>query len=906
MADPIKVLNRLDTVSNRYTVFEPDQVLTHGQLNDVVSYLDDQQRLSRVTLAGVGLVGGLRVAVQGGLVRVTAGLGLSTDGDLLMLPADTLYDRFRPYDDSAPVYPPFHPADQPAFAIVELVAQGESDVLALPLAALPAPGLADKVAVLLMESVENDPDQCTGADCDNLGRDALHRQRPLLLRRADAESLLQKERALAPASSRAQALPELTIPRPALGGGITGTSMLNAIFRDAAEAMRADLARQLPALAAAWPEAMQELFGADVSAGWVASLQNQSLVMQRSGNRMQLWHAYLKDLVETWNALREAMFADDSVLLPGFDAFPKHLLLGDLASPRSLRTGLYPSPAAGGTRDALAHAKFLVWKLHHLIGAFAPPTDTALRITPSLAERWPLEDRAIPWYYRIDEGRTLPVAWNYRLAARDQANHNLGYRAAQYQGSPRALAPLAGSLGRHDFFRVEGHLGRPVTEVLSELHQLIAAHNLPFAARAVLLHTVRTPGLVRPDIRYTDLHRLHYLLRRDVALQVEQGQQFGDKFAADMDRAVREGTVAASLPGGQSTVAAANSAREAMQGLARETAPLAATRYTTYKAAAPWQATYASALGTVGQSKVTLGNLSRTDFAVPFDGLLATNRPQWIDWLDDLIGQKDQREDDKLLFSRFLADHPGLDHQGGVPRGGTLVLAYDDNNQVVADFALDDFFPEVDEPEPEEPPLPVRPYRPPFVLAEGLRVVKPIEAVLDQRFFSQRAEIDKDWGLQLTAQKSYVDGVFKFVDPKNTDFAITGTDRLTGNKAVDNALKGLSYRQQAVRDAQDLIGQPDLDPASRRLAQGQLEQAQLDLAEAVSSTSQAVIDSGLELAPGTRGAAATGALTAGIAQLNTPAASERVQGQLAGLRAGNAAQEQFVGGLRQVAAGLRR
>ena len=44
MADPIKVLNRLDTVSNRYTVFEPDQVLTHGQLNDCRFY---QRQLCR-------------------------------------------------------------------------------------------------------------------------------------------------------------------------------------------------------------------------------------------------------------------------------------------------------------------------------------------------------------------------------------------------------------------------------------------------------------------------------------------------------------------------------------------------------------------------------------------------------------------------------------------------------------------------------------------------------------------------------------------------------------------------------------------------------------------------------------------------------------------------------------------
>ncbi|MCB9284074.1 MAG: hypothetical protein H6563_08390 [Lewinellaceae bacterium] len=43
------------------------------------------------------------------------------------------------------------------------------------------------------------------------------------------------------------------------------------------------------------------------------------------------------------------------------------------------------------------------------------------------------------------------------------------------------------------------------------------------------------------------------------------------------------------------------------------------------------------------------------------------------------------------LFSEFVKRHPGLEHQGGVPRGGTLVVAYrliKGSYQVVADFAL--------------------------------------------------------------------------------------------------------------------------------------------------------------------------------------------------------------------------
>jgi hypothetical protein len=108
MADPLQVHSSLDTLADHYAVFEPDQVLTHGQLNSVADFLGDQMRLSRVALAGVGLIAGLHVSRSGAGVQVTRGLGVSTDGDLLMLGTDTTYDRFRPYDSTAPVYRPFY------------------------------------------------------------------------------------------------------------------------------------------------------------------------------------------------------------------------------------------------------------------------------------------------------------------------------------------------------------------------------------------------------------------------------------------------------------------------------------------------------------------------------------------------------------------------------------------------------------------------------------------------------------------------------------------------------------------------------------------------------------------------------------------------------------------------------
>jgi hypothetical protein len=60
-----QILRSLDVISSGYSVFEKDRALTHDQLNSVTDYLDDQSRLTRTNLLGVGIVWGLRVTQQG-------------------------------------------------------------------------------------------------------------------------------------------------------------------------------------------------------------------------------------------------------------------------------------------------------------------------------------------------------------------------------------------------------------------------------------------------------------------------------------------------------------------------------------------------------------------------------------------------------------------------------------------------------------------------------------------------------------------------------------------------------------------------------------------------------------------------------------------------------------------------
>src|SRR5665647_3564 len=70
-----KILKSLDLTATEYTYFEKDQVLTANQLNSVSEYFEDQFRLTRIQLLGVGIICGLKVAVARNTIIVSKGVG---------------------------------------------------------------------------------------------------------------------------------------------------------------------------------------------------------------------------------------------------------------------------------------------------------------------------------------------------------------------------------------------------------------------------------------------------------------------------------------------------------------------------------------------------------------------------------------------------------------------------------------------------------------------------------------------------------------------------------------------------------------------------------------------------------------------------------------------------------------
>lgn len=904
MTTPPKTLRSLDTITTGYTYFEKDQVLTAGQLNGITDYLDDQQRLTRTGLLGTGILSGFDLQLAGDRILVSRGAGVTSDGDLLALASATSFDRYRVYDEKAPFYPPFYPdanADGPGrmMQLFELVRAGEKDPAARPLAALPVqPG--ERVAMLYLESYRNDPDLCSGTDCDNLGQQTINTLRVLLVSRSDAARLAD---GLSGNDAATRQLPELAVQRPLISATVNNTAALAALYRDACADSHAALTKYLGLLFKTAPELFLPRLSTDPTSGWLARLDKLRDRYATQDAGIQYYYDFLKDLTETWNALREALADDDCVLWPDIDAFPKHLLLGCLSAQTEARFGWHPSPLTG--KRFGEHARFLARKLHTLIASFEPPAASVIAVTPGRSACVPLEQRAIPYYYALHSEFPIHLDWSHERALRGTAARTPGYRAPEYGDKQN---PLAGQIGGCDFFRIEGHLGQPVGDAHRSIEQTIRDYNLPFTVRAVLLHTERRHLAIRPPVRYGDLHRFHQLLRRDLTLRLEDTRQFNGVFRQRIEQAVEKGQIA-----DQSVTATARARHGEIADAVEEAAvSLSKTRYSDYRQARQtkdWSGAYKTVINSAGNFKGTLGEVVQTHLPTVFDTLVTNRHPDWLGWVDILIKAKEDKEDDKLLFPEFVKQHPGLEHVGGVARGGTFVLVYDEKASVVADFALPYFWQDAAESEPdEEAVLPAPDFRTPSLRDDIFRLRPTLEDSFKYRLDDFELKLRPKWMEQINIQKEHMaffrESVGALTELVGNKSRIPGLSANYADKLLEYGINDVETKSRQVETLRQMAMDQQMSGAAREQANKKLQELQSALADSIAETTGYIVDNKLDLTASADGGRALGSLTQNMSMVTDRAARAQLGTRLAGIQAGAEAVSKShavaVGGLIEV------
>lgn len=724
----IPIFKSLEQISTGYTVFEQDQVLTHEQLNSLADYADDQIRLTRVKLLGVGIACGLRLVESDG-VFITKGIGVTTDGDILYIDQDTMYTQFRVYDESYPAYPPLYVDADPMGTIhptFELLTEDITGSDVYPISALGSL-LNDTTVVLYMESYQKDDDLCSGTDCDNLGKAALNRMKVLLVNDGAFEQLFGGSTPSI-VQDGFYALQHLEANRAVVNTSLnSGTAIANT-YRTACNSMFTSLNTVLSSLYNIATSYLGPVFDTDPTSVWLSRLSAVRSAYLASEVATQYYYDFYKDLVETCTAFRHLLFGDTTQCAQGFANFPKHLILGRMnminTAPLDFRTGFYPSPFTGRPQSEREHARFLIRKidamLRSFIATFAPPGGAVadIRITPSFLEDVSLEERAIPIYYQMMQ---FPNAWNFRLTQRAMPLYNYSYHASAYSAMGGAANPFGFQIGRNSFFRIEGHLGKPVSTVLSTIKSLIAAGNVPIAVQAIFAGTNRQQVSIKP-VRYTQLHSLHYVLRQDLVSQMDDVTRFSTTFK---DKVFAESYTAVTTPDDCACPSIRNLASTTSTTVinnANTVKSVLSKNYTAYKLDTAWRPAIQSTLENAGKFKVDLGAVVKTDFATPYDTLISSQHSNWLPWLDTIIEKNDQKEDDKLMLPNLIQRHSGVEHFAGVIRGGTFLIVYDSSNTVIADFMVPYYLPEPESEVIDEPVLQAPAIKPTYVLDQGIKI----------------------------------------------------------------------------------------------------------------------------------------------------------------------------------------
>ena len=484
-----------------YPKFVADQVLTSDNLNDLFGYLDEQGRMTRTNLSGIGIVCGLKVktAADGSSITITKGVGVTSSGYLVSVPEITYTKRTTAVFDAvkSEYYNRFVniASKTQKFNLWELKQEAETEGnTALTKAFLTS---GEKIVLMFVELLEENNKNCDPNSCDDKGINVTVNFRPLLIEKTNVEALMTGAGATA---SPWLSLPEMTMKR----FDVTANPLFECLnFFDAyRKILNTTFLNQVQTSLTKSYDVLQPILAGDFSTNPFASLANDFKFLNDGSISpeqlifMQYYYDLFSDLILAYNEFREKGMEFIGMCCPD-DLFPRHLLL-DLAIPdtntelSSYRHYFIPSPILGGQEKTVSQLKMLFEKLALLVHKFAVPppviqganrkVDTNIRITPSVLANVPFSKKSIPYYYAItDATDELLKNWSPKKFAQGKSNRNLSYHAKKYNTIDEDInLPLHYDLEPYNFLRIEGHIGKPYLHAVKNIADIRDKNRLPF------------------------------------------------------------------------------------------------------------------------------------------------------------------------------------------------------------------------------------------------------------------------------------------------------------------------------------------------------------------------------------------------------------------------------------------
>ena len=475
---------------NFYPHFVADQVLTANHLNELFNYLDDQERLTRNHLIGIGIVCGLELSVSNTQIIISKGCGVTSDGYLIIQDAAATYTHYRNYTISNDLkdITPYNQFIPPAsLQLLTGVTDAGTDK---PLAGAPI-NRQDYAVVLLLEKKTTDLKNCTTNDCDDKGEKVELIVKPLLVLKSKLSSF-----AYFGYETKKMNLPDVPLKRFNVPFQQLNTpsdvlsSFLTIADNTTLQAIQAAYSGAYDAFKIILPDVSNPFLNLhNTISNRINTIKNNNPVY------IQYCYDFIDDLIKAYAEFHEKGMDVITECCPDETAFRYHLMLGDAnqstaAGNSSYRQGFIYSPIFNGQKDKAKEVQMMFRRMKLLVSDFTGNdlkkfAAKGIRITPSRWGREVLSERAIPFHYNPNN---LYTAWNYKLAKRGKSTRNLSYHSDFYNAPADIQQALKYDIEPYDFFRIEGHIGTKYELAFPELIKQKKQHNLPIDIIALNMH----------------------------------------------------------------------------------------------------------------------------------------------------------------------------------------------------------------------------------------------------------------------------------------------------------------------------------------------------------------------------------------------------------------------------------
>ncbi len=724
----------MNSIKQFYPIFEEDQVLTAEQLNSLRSYLGRQDRVTRSHLIGIGIVCGLELTYEDNHIVISEGVGVTSRGYLIGLPESECV-AIRKYEDKKMIenvgeederdryYQPFiAPGSSDQIPLWELLTEEEEkdivDEETYPVDLENGTTVeegeiaySDYSVLLYLEINDRDMDECCGEDCDEEGIRREFTVRKLLIKKEDLSRIASQnepEGILRDPVNACAGLDDICMERlgyrPDQDLSLDeyknfhqlldtyvpiikyAAGQVEKVLADSYKTFRPVLAKRHEDFPFPWSESgeengLQQLLGQHIRK-WPLAIQYA--------------YDFLKDLIDAYDEFRDEACEIMAKCSPNTARFKRHLMLGP-ATPTGERERpahrhyFQPSPILDDYRDQKRKALLLFDRLVEMVKAFDINSvkDGQIKITPDRTERAPLSKRSIPYYYNVEERMNLIKTWNYEKTKLFKWNQIPSYHAEHYNTGQHShkctVEPLSHVHTRYEHFRVEGHVGKEYEDALDTIENLREQYNLPFKVVGVKLSERFENTEMSFECRFEDLQNLYRSHRTELMCMLEEEQKFFN--GLDTRREF-------SGKGWFFPIYTFQTPEERMANYIEELADKLTDQLkdldveelqNAFDAFMQMAEDYKDSFD---QRKSQIEELNKKEQIIRYrlDKLISSCSIKKIKKLHELYRERVEEVKKMNRFSDFASRHSGMEHLAGVPRGGTLVLVYIDQNEESISF----------------------------------------------------------------------------------------------------------------------------------------------------------------------------------------------------------------------------